>query len=310
MQAEILALDRLDDLVTALATFASKAADALTAMREEFLRQQRDLDEREEEARGEVRYCAEALQLAELAEDDSERESCAYSLAEARERLGRIRSWQARVREESSAFAAQETRFERLLDQTLPKGQEFLTTRIDHLRAYGAVQLELGAGAATPGPVSEPAPLSAGAVGGVSPPDPEKLTDHPLPDGFVWVPLAEINETRLAEITSEADYKKGVSYATMLNGLRRLATEILPRLRQDPNALGLDSFRSLDKEAGESFENGLERIYEAFFCKDYIYLERPRGEEKFGITNGRHRIRVAQDLGWEAIPARIKDLRS
>jgi len=302
MQAEILALDRLDDLVTALAIFAGKAADALSAMREEFLRQQRDLDEREEEARGEVRHWAEAL---ELAEDDGERESCAYSLAEARERLGRIRGWQARVREESAAFAAQETRFERLLDQALPKSQEFLTTRIDHLRTYSAMQLESDTGAATPGPV----PPSAGGAGGVSSPDPEKLTDHPLPDGFVWVPLAEISSTRLAEITSEEDYRK-VPYATMVTGLRRLAAEILPRLRQDPNALDLNSFRGLDKEARESYENGLERVYEAFFCKDYIYLERAKGQEKFEIANGRHRIRVAQDLGWGAIPARIKDLRS
>jgi len=303
MQAEILALDRLDDLVTALATFASKASDALTAMSEEFLRQQRDLDEREDEARGEVRHWAEALQCAE---DDAERESCAYSLSEAQERLSRIRGWQARVREESSAFAAQETRFERLLDQALPKSQEFLTTRIGHLRTYGAVQLELDTGAATPGCVSESAPQSAGAV---SSPDPEKLTDHPLPDGFVWVPLTEISKTRLAEITSEEDYRK-VPYATMVAGLRRLAAEVLPRLRQDPNALDRDTFHGLDQAAGESYENGLERVYEAFFCKDYIYLERPRDQETFEIANGRHRIRVAQDLGWEAIPARIKDLRS
>ena len=54
----------------------------------------------------------------------------------------------------------------------------------------------------------------------------------------------------------------------------------------------------------------LQQIYDAFFNKEYVYLERRRGQEKFDITNGRHRIRIALDLGSDAIPARVKDLRS
>jgi hypothetical protein len=70
-----------------------------------------------------------------------------------------------------------------------------------------------------------------------------------------------------------------------------------------------DAFRDLDEKSGVTYENGLLRIYEAFFGQqDYIYLERPRGSSSFSITNGRHRVKVAQDLGWDAIPARVKDL--
>jgi hypothetical protein len=302
MQAEVLSLDSLDNLESALAAFSGKAADAVAAMRAEFLRRQADLDGRADDARAEVDSWAEALQLAE---DDDERASCACSLAEARERLGRILSWQARAQEDHAAFLNQVTRFESLLDQTLPRGREFLRSRAGELRAYGAVQPEPSAGAAK-GNVSATVPL---APGGFSPARPAKLTDYLLPDGFIWVPLAEIGAAELAGIASKDDFKK-VPYATMATGLRRLAAEILPRISVNPDAVGRDSFFSLDEAAGESNEDGLLRIYEAFFCKDFIYLERRKGQEKFEVTNGRHRIRVAMDLGWEAIPARVKDLRS
>jgi len=303
MQAEILSLDRLEDLARALATFSIKAADAVTTMRAEFLRQRADLDGQEEDARVEVSNWVEAFQFAE---DYDERESCAYSLSEAQERLSRIRGWQVRVREEHSAFLVQATQFGCLLDQALPKSHELLMIRIGDLRTYGAMQPDSVVSTAAKGSVSGLFPLPSGEV---FTPSPVKLTEHRLPDGFVWVPLAEISEDELAGIASQAGYKK-VPYATMVTGLRRLATEILPRISANPNTLDRDSFRSLDETAGESYEDGLQRIYEAFFCNDFVYLERRRGREKFEVTNGRHRIRVALDLGWEAIPARTKDLRS
>src|SRR5690242_5649372 len=112
MQAEVHSRDSLDDLERALAAFSSRATDAVAAMSSEFLRRQADLDGQEDNARSEVNYWSEAL---ELAEDDDERESCAYSLSQARERLGRIRDWQARVQEEYSVFLTQTARFKRLL---------------------------------------------------------------------------------------------------------------------------------------------------------------------------------------------------
>lgn len=302
MQAKVFSLDSLDDLDRALVTFSSKAEYAMTVMQAELRRQWADLSGREEDARAEVRNWVEALHDAE---DDDERESCAYSLSEARERLSRIRSWQARIDEERSAFLAQAARFKHLLDQTLPGGRELLRTKTGELRAYGAVQLEPDASTAAGGSASGTIPRSSE----LSISSPMKLTEHRLPAGFVWVPLVEISKARLAGVASKGDYKK-VPYATMATGLRRLAAEILPKISTNPDTLDRDSFRHLDEAAGESYEDGLERIYEAFFCKDFVYLERRRGEEKFDVTNGLHRIRVALDLGWDAIPARVKDLRS
>lgn len=302
MQAEVHSRDSLDDLERALAAFSSKAADAVTAMSAEFLRRQADLDSQEENAQVEVSYWIEALQLAD---DDDERESCAYSLSLAQERLSRIRDWQGRVREDYSVFLTQTARFKRLLDKAVPRGQDFLRTRTEELRAYGAVQPEPRADCTGNGNVSGPIRPSAGEVG---PSRQVKLTEYRLPDGFAWVPLAEISATQLTSIATKDDYKK-VGYDKMSTGLRRLAAEILPRINADPDRVDSEVFRSLDEKSGEGVENGLQQIYDAFFSKEYVYLERRRGQEKFEITNGRHRIRVALDLGWDAIPARVKDLR-
>ncbi len=303
MQAEVLSLESLVALETALAKYASRARDAAAAMRREFDRRQAALDGEEEEARCEAAARLEALRCAE---DEDERESCAEQFAEARERLSRIRAWQARSREHHALFLAQAARFDGLLDQTFPRCREFLKARIGELRAYAAIQPEPSAASAAPASFHPPQPTASEAAASSAPP---KLTELKLPAGFVWVPLAEIDDAELAGVRSREDFKK-VPYEAMHTGLRRLAAEILPRLDADPDGLDRDSFRSLDEAAHESHEHGLQRVYEAFFCNDHIYLERRRGQEKFDITNGRHRIRVALDLGWEAIPARVKDLRS
>lgn len=302
-QVEVLSRESLDDLEASLGRFSSRAKDTLDAMRGDFLRQQEALDREEEEARSEACYWLEALREAE----DDTRESCVSSLAAARERLGRIRCWQARARESQSQFLAQAARFDSLLDQTVPRCREFLKAKSGELRAYAAIQPESAAGGASPPPsAATPQPLQTA----VAPPaGPRTLADFRLPAGFVWVPLAEISDSELAGVDAEAMCKK-VPYATMQTGLRRLAAEILPRLETDPDGQDRDSFARLDKASGEDYEHGLQRIYEAFFCQDFIYLERRRSQEKFDITNGRHRVRVALDLGWEAIPARVKDLRS
>jgi hypothetical protein len=62
-------------------------------------------------------------------------------------------------------------------------------------------------------------------------------------------------------------------------------------------------FERLDRQTGRDYQNGLQRVYEAFFGGQHIRLERWRGEAKWDIINGRHRIEVARELGLEAVPA-------
>lgn len=302
MQAEVQSHEALNHLERALASFSSKSTQAVTAMSTQFQRQWFELSSREVAAQHEVYHWEIALEVAEY---DEERERARFSLGVAQERLERVRNWQASVRDEYEVFRSQLKRFERLLDQVIPRGRNFLRSRSEELVTYGAVQPGLAAsgaaGVSSSGSVFTATSETASAV-------PMRLTDHLLPTGFRWVPLAEVSEADLDGVSSKDSYRK-VEYDKMATGLRRLVEEILPRIQSNADRVGSDTFRGLDEVSGEGFENGLQQVYDAFFGKDYVYMERRRGEETFRVTNGRHRIRVAIDLGWDAVPARVKDLR-
>ena len=56
-------------------------------------------------------------------------------------------------------------------------------------------------------------------------------------------------------------------------------------------------------------QSGLLRVYEAFFGDDVIHLGRGRRDKLFGVDSGRHRIKVAMDAGWTAVPVKMSDFR-
>jgi hypothetical protein len=126
------------------------------------------------------------------------------------------------------------------------------------------------------------------------------LTHYALPPGFRWIPLDEIE----IEHIPESEFHK-VSSNTMQEGLARLG-EVLERLQErltEPFTDNSIYFMRLDRQAGRANEEGLLRVYEAFFGQDHIHLTRIKGSTRWRIDNGKHRIQVARALGWQAIPA-------
>jgi len=128
------------------------------------------------------------------------------------------------------------------------------------------------------------------------------LTKYAMPAGYHWIPLEEI---RQEEVLSKNEFRK-VDRATMVRGMAALPV-VLEQM-QGRLALGRAEissyFRRLDRQAGRSYEEGLQRVYDAFFGNDdHIRLSRFRGDPFWAITNGRHRIQIARELGWRAIPA-------
>lgn len=302
MQAKVLSLDSLAELEMAIGRFASAAGEAAAGLRAEFSRRQAFLDEQEEDARAEVSHWREAV---DNAEGYDELQGCLFALTEAGSRLGRVRGWRARVLDESLQFGSALAGFDRLLGRTIPASRSYLRSGVADLRAYAAVELLSGD---RPSGAAPAATAVSPPIQGSDPtPRPEQLTDLSLPSGYVWVPLAQVSDVELAGVSSKDDYKK-VSYDDMVVGLELLADEVLPRVDADPSGARSEVFLELDEMAGRPHEKGLQQIYDAFFGNEHIYLERQRGMTKFDITNGRHRIRVALDLGWTAIPARVKDL--
>jgi hypothetical protein len=126
------------------------------------------------------------------------------------------------------------------------------------------------------------------------------LTHYALPPGFRWIPLDEIEIEHLPE----SEFHK-VSSDTMRVGMEKLG-EVLERLQErltEPFTDNSIYFMRLDRQAGRSYEEGLLRVYEAFFGQDHIRLRRIKGSSHWIIEKGRHRIQVARALGWKAVPA-------
>lgn len=301
-QADVRSIERLSDLHQALLSFVSRAPDGLAQIESQVLRRCAGLAAAESAAEREVQRCREALEAADEDEDAGDLEA---ELNEATAKCDEIGAANRRVAQCRQAFIASTERVARVLEREGRGGIHFLAARLSALRDAAGVRPEWGApsgGKASGGtPQMIPAPATKGGSG---------LTSFALPRGFTWVQLDEIDLTRgLEGVRGPADFKK-VSYDDVVKSLDRLKAEVLPNI-QNLASSPKDHFREIDAKNGDSYSTGIQRVYEAFFGDhDYVYLERGPRDARFSITNGRHRIKAARDLGWDAIPAQIKDLRS
>lgn len=126
-----------------------------------------------------------------------------------------------------------------------------------------------------------------------------------LPPGFEWVSLTNIEPDGF--LTPDS-FSAG-QYVELRNHLKSLQCEILPILKSKPEA-DRDYFRILDNNSDRTNREGnfletLERTYELFFEAEHIRFCRKPGSKLLGVTNGRHRMSIARDLGWSAIPAKV-----
>jgi hypothetical protein len=300
--ADVRAIGALADLEIALQRFTLRGAEALAAIRTQCDRNRRSLALRAEDASHEVKRCAAALDGA----DDDDIDDCRRALEDAVSARDDIRAWERRVEAEYQTFRGKAARFDAMLDRTVPEGRGVLRNKIALLKEYRAIQLE-------PGDAAGPAPgmtTSSGDAATVGPSQLQDLRNFRLPSGFVWVPLSEINlQEELENVQAAGDYKK-VDKETMRLGMISLRSNVLPCLGADTDQRGRDYFADIDRASSQSYENGLQRIYDAFFGESHIHLERGGTMDLLSITNGRHRVRLAQELGWDAVPAKAEESSS
>jgi len=134
---------------------------------------------------------------------------------------------------------------------------------------------------------------------GVQEDNPGDLTGYRLPQGFQWVPLEAI-----ALEDADLEFRK-VDKRSMEEGLKKLpeVIKLLQDRLEETFAENGAYFFSLDQQAGVSYPSGLLRVYETFFGSEPIRLSRFKGAPQWTVENGRHRILVAKELGWKALPA-------
>ena len=106
-------------------------------------------------------------------------------------------------------------------------------------------------------------------------------------------------------ISGAADFSK-VSENEMRAGIKRLQ-EMRPVIESGAGAAS-DYWADLDRQRGLSYVDGYQRIYDAFYGQDAIYVE--KDGDNYDIINGRHRIWLAKQMGIDNLPMRVTERRS
>jgi len=117
---------------------------------------------------------------------------------------------------------------------------------------------------------------------------------------MVSVPVSRIDLSD-SSVTGPTSYKK-VAYDVMRRGMNQLDEVVLPAARKGADG---DYFTRLDESRSLDYEHGYRRVYDAFFGDSAILLD-ARSDGSYGVTNGFHRIHLAQQMNWLTIPARVR----
>lgn len=200
-------------------------------------------------------------------------------------------------------FLKQADALRALLDHDFQLGINSLRVKVGALSDWSS-----GAAAAS-GQSSVPsrAPATAAPASRRGPPTYQELAAVPLPQGFRWVQLDDINlDEELRDVRGPEDFSKA-SYEEVARGFAVLLSDIIPRMQRE--AVDAETFAQADHERGVDYEHGAQRAFEAFFSSsDPISLSRgARPSRGLSVDSGRHRIRVALDAGWPAVIVRIND---
>jgi hypothetical protein len=296
--------EAIADFEKALGRFAQAALEGMKAAEITIRRTADQLENRRVELRREI---AQSQDEIASADEDEDTRQAQRRLEEAKEALANVRRWQREVEACVLCYKREAQKLEELSRDTTIEARAYLRKLLNDLAAYFALQKDGGAGSSFGMGVGFADASSGDMDAGLESYDP---TSCSLPPGYSWVPLVEIDVFReLADVQTDGAFKK-VPYDEMRRGFHVLRSEILPAMNDFASSAGVDSFASRDAAANVPYERRLQRVFEAFFGTDPIYLSRGRDAELFSVTSGRHRIKVAADLGWTAVPVKKSDLRS
>ncbi len=310
--------DALTELLAGFKRFACVAPELLAQVHSELQWRLEEVERRREAQRGEVERLRSLCESAASADEDSEESAEDYSaeLETAEDRLVEISAAVQQVEEAMMKLNAVTARSEALLTDRTHSACAFLQRKLEELADYRSAHLsgtsagfgrnfavgtsEISAKKAvspqTPAIHSEPPTART-----ISTP----LTAFRLPSGFKWVSLDRIAlDEELKDVEASSAFQK-TTYDVMLRGFQRLRAEVLPAIETHGISGAAAHFTARDGLSSGPPEESLQRVYEAFFGSDPIYLDRGASAEGLCVMSGRHRLKVARDLGWSAVPARV-----
>jgi hypothetical protein len=280
----------LEELEICIARFAVETKDAIEAIERQIEQKAERLDQIVAERR---RVVSDLLADSESTDDEQDRRAIQKQLEAAEEELREAKNWQRRVQETCAAHQKNLKRVDYLAGKHTDRGRTFLKAQVAQLYEY--VEFKPSRAASNGGALFQTAPALS-------------LTRMGLPAGFGWISLDDLNPDDTKGLSAESDYRKGFSESDMKEGLRLLRDRVLPEIQRDPSAATIWHFTELDNAEQRSGVNSLADIFAAYFGDSQIKVSRYQGQRYFNIGNGRHRIKAARDLGWDAVPGRIVEV--
>lgn len=307
--ANVRSIEALSEFRGALAHFTSEVQNSLNATQLEIRRTQQWLAERERYWQRQVSRCEEALQRAESALARCENsgyydhqtgrsyvpdcrqyqqavQQAQRYLRQAQSELRTVQQAIKAVERAAADYQRQAQRMATMLSGDLPKAAALLGRSIAILQSYLSMSAPSDSGA------------SLGASSSSSSSTTTPTSSNWVEQGIIDVPISQI-DTSDSSVQGAQDFRK-VSHEQMVDGLQKLEEVVRPAVQ---NGADGDYFSELDAEEGLDVADGYRRIYDAFYGGEPIRLERIG--ERYQVTNGQHRLFVAQELGLESIPASV-----
>lgn len=301
----------LEELETAISTFSARFSEVLEDAEREIERKRQLIDDAIEDRRRRVGYWQQEYDSADPDEDDIG--AISYRLEEAENDLKEARRWQRRIEESYSSYSKQASRSTFLCTEDTRKAHAVLREKIKALYEYAALNPELSEASAmyaASGPgvldgVLGAAELVAESGVGTIEPSADALSSFILPRGFQWISLDRIDPADLKELPNDDEFRK-MPKQDMTMGMELFRTRILPEIQRNPNAVGSDYFWQVDQREGRTGANSLRNIYDAYFGGERIRVESAGQSGYYRLDHGRHRVKLATELGWIAVPVSLR----
>lgn len=312
--ADLRRIDALLQLRAALLHFRQSTSGISSQLRARIDRAKTELDRRRRRLDVEI----EALEDQVRSDDEDDGEDARRSLDDAYASRSDLREQARRLASAAARHDSAAASWLNALGTTVPAAAAFLAHKYNDASDYLKAGLSVGVGAVA---VSDQPPFEIESeVADTSPRQYSMLTDPAnatcaddlpvLPSGFSWISISRINRS---ELPPRDDFPK-VSYETMRAGFERLWAELLPLVSATP-AANRETFRKFDESHGrvdpmgfvheESLAHLWDQFFEQRFGNNHIRITAGSDADPWGVDNGRHRIRVAQDLGWKYVPGRL-----
>jgi hypothetical protein len=307
----VTSFEALQMLEARINRFSSRVSDALDEVEHVIQRKMESLDHIVLERKREVARWQRAYDEADPEDDDISYFS--RRLDDAQEELDKAKRWRRRVEQAYATYAGKAKEARSLCTSNAARARAVLKEKIESLHEYANLKVESVTG--IPVGSDSQAPGIGGAVFAVAEEmigrgfdtletSVELLTNFLLPTGFTWIGLDRIETGGLVEVPGDDEFRK-LPKSDMIEGINLLRTRILPAIQNDPSGANEDYFSELDRQEGRIGANSLRNIYDAYFRGEAMRVEPIGDGAHYRIDHGRHRLKIATELGWPAIPAKI-----